>query len=312
MALSVRFENDMRAFILQNLPAHDAAARADMNAQATPDLLIRWVNWAMRFVPQASRRILASPEFLANPLTISPEYRPGVEALSEAVTVGADLTPFLSTRIETGYKISKSAPFDNRREDLDLLLNAWHIHHLHLSATITKRGDFVDRTKMLLLAAFLADAALFINIYPHGAWAKLEIAHILIDNWPNSPLVREIPGLAGVTHQSDDDQKLLRNHGIAAPFIERNGKTYMIGTGPITTAGTSFWATQHAHWLLESVRHWASHVEENPDYVTAILKLNGFAVPEMMDLEFIFMSDFRYGVRERNTRAIFPFSAEQS
>lgn len=61
------------------------------------------------------------------------------------------------------------------REDRDLMVADWGIHHLHLSSEIDSDG-FVKRGGDLLFAAFGADDAYLIGIYQHLTdWARKEV-----------------------------------------------------------------------------------------------------------------------------------------
>lgn len=298
-----KLENDIRAHVLATLP-HRPSKRPELEAKTTSDLLITYCNWRLRSVPVRPRAVVQSPDLLRNPLSTGPQYGPGLQTLIDAITAGADLTPYLSERIQIGFETPKAGKY-HKRKDLDLLLFDWHVHHLHLS-TAVKLNGFMERTTMLLFVAFMGDAALLINIYDHDSWTREEIATILIDNWPDSDFVHEFKGAIGLERQhSDDDRAVLRNNGIVS-LIEWRGKVYMMGYGGISSAGTSNWATRHADWILRSLRAFDNHITAYPDYIAETLKLNNLPVPAVPEFDFVFMRNEQYGIREKISTAIFP------
>jgi hypothetical protein len=115
-----------------------------------------------------------------------------------------------------------------------------------------------------------------------------------------------MPGVVGLLNgtPTDEERAELRKAGIMSPFFLRNGRVYMMGFG-ITSASTSLFAIRNANALIVGLRNWDKHVMEHPDYVLGILRQNGYALPEHLDFEFIFMKYERYGIREKNTGAIF-------
>jgi hypothetical protein len=94
--------------------------------------------------------------------------RPEVLVLADKIEKGANLNPHLSERIETVFMATPEDPGLRYREDLDLLLNEWAIHHLHIS-TILQTNGFVKRGREVLFAAFRHDDAYLIDFLDHSA-----------------------------------------------------------------------------------------------------------------------------------------------
>jgi len=230
-----KFRDDIRNYVLKTLP-RDPSDNAELAAMDTTSLLITYINWARRFPTVRPREVLESAEILANPVRTSAEYETRYIELVDKIRRGDDLADRLSRRVATGYKTPTAGKYNKNREDLDLLLNDWEIYHLHFDPA---------GMKMLLFVQFSGDAAYLVNIYDHNSWTKQEIAQIIIDNWPTSDFVREVRviTLPGPNH-SDAERAMLRNNGVAAPFIGHKGKTYTIGTAGVTATGTSTFAAR--------------------------------------------------------------------
>jgi hypothetical protein len=113
----------------------------------------------------------------------------------------------------------------------------------------------------LLFAFFTDNDAYLINIYKHGDWALKAIAEICVSNWPHAGIFRLLPGLAGVSQQYKEEDRLpLRNAGVAQ-LLEIDGKVYRPRMQ--TTAGTPLEVTLRAndvHWKLEDLREQADLV----------------------------------------------------
>lgn len=221
---------------------------------------------------------------------------------------GDDLTTHLSRRVATGYEPSGTPGNYNTRRDLDMMLNDWDVYHLHLS-TAPEADGFVERSGPLLFASFRGDDAFLIDVFPHRAWTREAILHILIDEWPDVGFVRELPNVIGLErHTSEQERAALRNAGINASFIERNGKVYAVGSGGITTAGTSARSTMRTNHILRTLKWFADMLDANQDYVSEQLRAHGVQPPETPDLHFAFFPDDTFAVVEMhtNTKFILP------
>jgi hypothetical protein len=183
----MNFEEDIREFVLGNLP-HDPSFTAELRAKTPPELLIIYGNWRSRLVSMGPRRVHRSKALVANPLSADARYKTGLDAIIAKLENGQDVTPHLSRGIRYGYK----PPSGSRsRQDLDLLLNDWGVHHLHLSDVIEGDG-FVGRTGPLLFAVFRPDDAYLIDIIDHGGWTRDHVIETMVAEWPNENLVWEL------------------------------------------------------------------------------------------------------------------------
>lgn len=295
------YENDIREHVLATLP-YAPTKRSELEEKTAFQLLVIYLNWRNRLVPARPRRVHRSRSLECNPLSMT--RKADIDRIVTKVTNGEDLTPHLSTRVKNGYESSKIKR--NQRPDLDLMLAEWQVHHLHLSSVLAADG-FVKRDGPLLFTAFRPDDAYLIDIFEHEDWTREAITHILIDEWPECGFVHEMNGMVGLERPvSEKGRATLRGAGINSPFIERNGKFYMVGLGGITTAGTPMMAAQHARYIMGALNTFANHVANHPEYISDTLAANGLEIPPDPDLHFVYRPDGRYGVIETNTRALFP------
>jgi hypothetical protein len=296
------FDADIREYVLKALPhrAADADALAELDVS---QLLIIYVNWRERFVPQNARAVHISDELRTNPLITEGALSSPFKEICRKIERGGDLTPHLSRKIATGFEQPKSSKKNlGQRRDLDLRLNDWGIHHLHLSTVIEDDG-FAARTGPLLFAAFQYQAAYLIQIYEHGAWTKKELIEIAIRNWPDAGIVHELEGVLGLAQSYTETEHLsLRNAGINSP-IEYAGKVYMSPRG-LSTAGTSTTAVRHAGRLLDVADQFRNRLKNDPSWLATILATEGIACPEKPEFKFVF-DERGYGVLELESRAFF-------
>jgi hypothetical protein len=246
--LAIDFDRDIREAVLQALP-HDPARTAELQAMSFSDLLVTYINWRNRLISPRCREICMSSEFQRTRYG-SIQRTPALEHIIEALKTGGDVTPHLSTRVTAGFDVSASAKL-NQRQDLDLLLNDWNVHHLHLSTTMQPNG-FVKRTGPLLFAVVGSTKALLIDILDHKSWSREHIAHVIINNWPNANFVHHLPNVVWGLAISEAECQQLRNAGIHSGFIEHKDKYYLIGMGGLSSAGTSIQHTKahgrHPPW----------------------------------------------------------------
>lgn len=293
---------DLRSEILAALP-HRPEDRAALGAMATSHLLIAYWNWMNRGPPQLQYKIHRSTELDDNPLTSAEPYRTALQHIVQLLEAGSTVTPHLSRGIAFGFDPNQGTKKNlKRRRDLDLMLNDWGVHHLHLSTSIEADG-FVTRTRPLLFAAFRGSDAYLIDILDHSGWASDAIPLTILHNWPSAGLMHELKGFLGAGEAYSANEKLaLREAGIETPF-EFEGKTYLFRSG-LTTAGTSHLAVRGAGQLLDTIAAFEKLLRDRPHYIAETLTEGGVTPPPEPDLHFVFLQS-GYGVVERKTNSLF-------
>jgi hypothetical protein len=156
----------LRAFhkkLADLIPCEPEAARVDLHRMATPELLVRYLNWADRYVAPRPRRVVTWDGFLRH--GSGHLHREAVYGLAKKVEAGEDLTPVLSDRISRFGYVSR-APKKSRARgiewgDKDDALNAFDTHHLHLEC---------NSTRTLLYVCFSRNDAFFVMVGDHNSF----------------------------------------------------------------------------------------------------------------------------------------------
>lgn len=272
----------------------DSFAKMDISK-----LLIIYWNWMSRVVPPRHYKVHQSRELRANPLAGDPRYMPALHRIIDLLENAQEVSQHLSRSVTVAYqakpeKITSLAKY----RDLDLLLNDWGVHHLHLSTELDSDG-FVMRTKPLLFAVFKQDTAYLIDIFDHGGWASDAIPEIILRNWPDAGIIHELPVLASRESYTDIEKIGLRNAGLTTAYEARDGKVYMFNAG-LTTAGTSVHAVQAANQILDRIEWFEKQLVADPAWLEGIMRERGVEPPATRQFTFLFLNS-GYGVVEINS-----------
>jgi hypothetical protein len=298
----VSFEQDIRDHVLSVLPYDrtDFALVTELKGKSARELLIIYKNWLDRLIPAHPRIVHQSAAVQASPLRHDAKYKQPLEDIIEKVEKGLVLTPHLSRRIMHGYESHAAGNVElDKRKDLDLLVNDWRVHHLHLSIQVENDG-FVKRTGPLLFGVFMPRDAYLIDIVEHGGWTRAHVLETLIKEWPNSGIVHEVKGAVGLSGQlTDGERKVLRNKAISA-FFELDGKVYM-PAGGLSTAGTSIAAAISADLVLRTIRSFQHELNKKPDFLKEEIEKLGLQLPIDPMLKFAFFDDGGFGIIEEKT-----------
>lgn len=239
-----RVETVIRQHVLASVP--DTSGKlASMDLHG---LLSEYGTWRSRLVSTAPRRCHSSAELLADPKAA--QRRDDLDALIATIEAGEDLGPHLSRRVWTGH--DPNAPSLAAREDRDLLLADWGVHHLHLTPT---HGDD------LLFAVFRPNNAYLIGLYSHRDWARRSTLETMIRNWPDAGIVIKLQGVIGLTNDwGDRDRKQLREAGIAGSMIEYDGAVWAAASLGQTLDGTPMLVAQAVMRLTWKLNDWREHL----------------------------------------------------
>lgn len=211
---SVDLMDGVEAVIRQHVLAWVPDTSGKLASTDLRGLLSEYGTWRSQRVSPVPRSCHLSPELLADPKAA--KRRVDLDALIVKIEAGEDLGPHLSRRVWTGH--DPNAPSLSAREDRDLLLADWGVHHLHLTPA---HGDH------LVFAVFRPRDAYLIGLYGHRDWARRSILETMIRNWPDTGIVIKLQGVIGLTNDwGDRDRKQLREAGIARSMIEYDGAVW--------------------------------------------------------------------------------------
>jgi hypothetical protein len=162
--------------LIKSIPfsPNNEQTKKELLGQSISSVMLHYIHWAYRLVPQRSRKIIIEPYVTADHRWhhLKNKIHP---FLSKAIA-GEDLTPYLSLQVRRkGYvpaiKIENSSV--GRWEDKDLILNTMGFHHFHLGEKINFK-DIAERTDDVLLAKVSRDIFHCIGIFNHSVFESPE------------------------------------------------------------------------------------------------------------------------------------------
>ncbi|WP_341363470.1 hypothetical protein P8T57_14215 [Thalassospira sp. SN3W] len=304
--LLVVTENIVREFVLENLPydRNKTAVLRDLEGMTGNDLLHTYLNWFARIVPSVPRHVHLSQSLLMNPLLS--KYGREYGEIRSAIEKGISLQPFLSRSVRYGYDRTKGIAKNLRkRRDLDLMLNDWGIHHLHLSSCVEDDG-FVARSDYILFAIFRANHAFLIDIRPHNeehVWARKELFRAILKSWPDYDLIWRLEGIEAGGENADDDAEFAERHvalrqaGVVSPVVI-DGSVY-VGSGGLSTAGTSWHSGRWTATIRRDLANFFSRWFNAPGGVRSEVLAQGALLPDEVNFSFFIQNDGKYGALEK-------------
>ena len=155
---------------------------------------------AMRIYAKLNRRIIEPlPRQILEASNFDPSsYQSGIAKLENAIRNGESLSPYMSKTItEAGFR--------------DSMLDHWGIYHFHLGTELEESGNFMRRTKDILLCRVDDRYAYFIKVLPHGRnvsapWYEKELIEIIHDNWPESIRHALAIGVTAISPRLNDQE----------------------------------------------------------------------------------------------------------
>jgi hypothetical protein len=298
--------------ILKWLP-HDKGDLGALTALDDSELTATFFNWIDRLVHPHPRVAARSREYTSK--SLSSDIAMDLQHLVEKIEEGTDLTPHLSRQVMQGFSPGRPTRKKDlsKRKDLDLLLNDWGIHHLHLFHAPHPDGSgFVARTDLVLFAIFTFDTAYLLEVMPHGTWTNQHLVEVAVHNWPGSQLFYPFPKLQGLKSPiSQTDRKLLRSIGITSP-IEVDGKIYASRALGIMTTGITTQAIRRADQLFDALEEIARELEKDKQYLLRRIEQITKSYPTEPQFQLVFCkgpAGFGFGIKEHVSGAIIPVGA---
>ncbi len=306
--IGMDFFADLRSEILRILPydKSNPALVAELDAMGPSTLVPIYFNWRQRFVSQAPRSTHLSRELTQRAPRRA--YHTTLLQIMSKIADGHDISPHLSRKIKCGYigvgaRKEGDGSFHDR-DDLDLLLNDWGIHHLHLSTNMI--GEFVERTGPLLFAIFTPSDAYLIDVLPHGSWTDERLIRLVVENWPDKELVASL-NILSERAPSRTERKTLRGAGIATP-VQIGQTLYMpMRGGGLTTAGTSTRAGLMADQFLKYLSKYQRILARDATCLRVAAKSAGLDLPDDPELRLV-ATDYGFGILETKCAAVFELS----
>jgi hypothetical protein len=293
------FDDDARDLVLQNLWFR-AEHGPELASLPGHELLMIYANWKVRLIDPRPRRVHRSSALLANARLGEPPFTAAADQIARMLELGLDVTPHLSRRIREGYE--PQAPSRPKRltarADLDMLLNDWGLHHLHLSLEREADG-FTKRTRPVLIAAVKRDDVYLVDIIEHGEWTNDRLVRVMAHEWPDAGLVREVKGvLADSQVPTPAQRKKLRDSGMTS-YVTIADATYIAGI--ISSAGYSAYSSIEVDTVRRNLDWFCRQMDEDPRYAVRTMASMGVLPKSDLDLHFEVFADGGYGIVERKT-----------
>lgn len=294
------FADDIRAAVLDAIPYEEKAAD-ELAAMSPSDLLIVYFNWLNRHIAPRPRRVHQSRELKTTSKHLDPDRQAALHKVLKDIRHGKNLSRYLSKRVLTAYvPNSERHPELRKRPNLDLLLNGWGVHHLHVSKELGRDG-FVVRSVSLLFVAFTATDAYVLDVMTHEDFHRRRILEIMVRTWPKAGLTMGSISGARLTRQhSEEEGKELREAGVSM-FEEIDGRIVM-ARDSVTTAGTSIQATRRANDVMHKLGALEEELRADPAALQRRLP-DHVAFPKDPEWKFV-ISGWEVGLLEQQTRAM--------
>jgi hypothetical protein len=151
----------VREYVLRKMPDDHSGELSAMNLRS---LLTTFFNWQGRHLSARPRACHISEEMQSSAKLA--EHRAAIDALIDKIEKGEDLTPHLSKKAAIAHTPGADGKQPGSRQDRDLLLGEWGVHHLHLDAI---------HANDLAFAMFTSTDAYLIGIYQHGDWGLTDV-----------------------------------------------------------------------------------------------------------------------------------------
>ncbi len=270
----------VRQWVLTNLPYDrgDPALVAYLAGLDAHGLLVVYHNWISRLVKPQPRAVHKSTAFQMN--LLATQRANDLAQIIADIEQGRDLKKYLSRDID---RAPAKAPGARRRPDLDLLLNNWGVHHLHISSIVEPDG-FVKRDGPLLFVSFTSRAAYVIDIMMHGDWTRDHVLEVLASEWPHEGVIHEINDAPSATQITEEQRANLRKNGYNAAFTY-GGKVFMPAS-VMMSGGPTMRAWVWARHVLGKIAVLEQALATNPRCLTPDFQRHGLEFPEKPEFEF--------------------------
>ncbi len=292
---------ELRRIALERLASLDERHRRALEAMPASNLLALYLNWRSRLIPVQPRRVFRSRELGDGARYAS--RRPDVDLLLAKVAAGSDLSPHLSARVGTGYAATEAGSLTDRA--LDLLLNEWNVHHLHIGHRLQADKPFVARSRELLFAVFRPGAAYALDVLTHDDFTNDRLVRIAVGNWPDHGLFLPLNGVpAPEIAATANDRKAARAKRGNVP-VEIDGRLY-VAPNAISAAGVSLHAVREADRIADALATYSA----SPDLLVARMAARpenvGRHIPGRPSFELVEAPKergFGFGIQERASGA---------
>jgi hypothetical protein len=205
------------------------------------ELISTYVGWAQRLIRPAPRDVTWIDGFWDDG---AKSHQTEIEAHIGRITLGTDLNPFLSKKVlQHGYVPKGSdgrAPRGIDWNRMDLALNAWGVHHIHL------REKAADE---LLFLTISRSSAVLLMLGSHKSFHNGEVEDA-VTSWRSQTDRWTLRGVLPERGTTPASRTATARLGMTttAPVGEK-----LVVSAMLSTAGTSMWAGIHADRMFNAL-----------------------------------------------------------
>lgn len=256
---------DLRRQILKAVPCvpDTSLVRGELAAMSFPQLISTYLNWKDRSLSPRARRTMIWNGMQAYSRRAIDWER--IVKIMELSNNGESLERYLSRRARSHGYVPKSAEQRGIEwGDKDLALNAYSVHHLHLTpANVTgKRSG--DSNELLFVAAS-RDTLTLLMVGNHSSFDDGTLFDAVTafradsDFWIRGVLP------ARERLSAKESAKLIR-HGV---MVTGNHQDKLVPTALLSSMGSGLWHTRHADRIVITLEGWEPILDDRARYEDA-------------------------------------------
>lgn len=265
------------------------------------ELLREYLNTCSKLICPIPRKVFISKELKLELKSkqLPEEINPIFDEIKTEFEKGCNVNPHLSKRL-------LDSDFD------DLLLDAFKMHHLHLTNRKETASGFFERANSLpsnsLLFCIVAEGDVyFIDILHHdedNLWVNRRLLEIIKNNWPDLLEPGKVQRMEGARIEgagySDEEIFQLRQDGINSP-IEIDGSTYLpIIGGGISLLGHNLTHYRYAIYLIKKLIEVERQISNNTVPIREELSKTVPDLPDNLDFR-LCLEESGLVLKETNT-----------
>lgn len=227
------------------------------------DPLLRWVDFRLRYIDPAPRRIVLSKQF---PRRLPRDIASKLNRMATRISRGENINQFQGA----GLVLHHDTSGKKKQLRTDLLWADWGISHLHLSDEngTSKGKTFSARADWLLFVLITKNECAFIDIKHHQkpyVFSSQSLIETVAKSWPEWIEQYQLKGiLPGTQRYTPEELHQLRRSGLS-PLTTIGNKVYMGPGMGITSAATSLHAGTKSDRVFECVTYLAQMICDPDD-----------------------------------------------
>jgi hypothetical protein len=273
--LQTQFLSDAAQIATDLVRDYGLTFKGDIPALSDP--MLRWMDFAARYVSPRPRTIVAS---LAFPKSLPTDIEQAFRTLESKFQQGEDVNHFQSK----GLVLHNDTSGMRRQSRTDLLWADWGVHHFHLTREPVPLGSYFSaRSDWLLFCIVQDDSVGLVDIREHSEidlFADKELINIIVRSWPHYMNQFRLDGVLAANGQTTAEElSKLRKSGIATA-IEVDGQVYVAPGMGVTTASTASRVTSSIVKVRRCLRELARIVSLNDSQFRRDAAASGIQQPE--------------------------------